>query len=68
MGRLSDISLMPFGEYKNHKMVNVPAEYLLWLYDNGLKDGDVKTYIKENKIVLKWEVDNEKNKNNLNND
>lgn len=71
MGRLSDRSLMPFGKYKGVKMVNVPSDYLLWLYDKGLEDGDVKTYIEENMDVLKKEVKegvNVQNYKSINND
>lgn len=31
--KLTDESLMPFGKHKGEKMANVPASYLLWLYD-----------------------------------
>ena len=55
---LTDESLMPFGKHKNIKMADVPAGYLLWLYDNDLKDGDVKTYIEDNMDVLKSEFKN----------
>lgn len=57
MGTLSDISLMPFGKYKGKKMANVPSDYLLWLYNKGLQEGDVKTYIEENMDVLKKDVE-----------
>jgi uncharacterized protein (DUF3820 family) len=48
---------MPWGEHKNKKMCNVPASYLLWLYDNNkCGQGDVKEYIKDNLEVLKKEA------------
>jgi len=53
---LNDKSLMPFGKYKGKAMANVPADYLLWLYDNGLKNGDVKAYIIDNMEVLQSET------------
>ena len=38
-------------------MANVPASYLLWLYDNNkCGDGDVKRYIINNMDVLKKET------------
>lgn len=53
---LTDYDRMPFGKYKNEKMANVPAEYLIWLYDNDKCSGDVKDYIAENMDVLKQEI------------
>jgi len=57
---INDNSLMPFGKYKGSKMIDVPASYLLWLYDNGLKDGDIKNYILNNMETLEWEVEHNK--------
>lgn len=31
---LTDESQMPYGAHKGKKMANVPAEYLLFLYEN----------------------------------
>lgn len=71
MGTLSDHSLMPFGKHKGRKMANVPSDYLLYLYNKDLEDGDVKTYIEENIDVLKKEVKegiNVQNYKSINND
>lgn len=57
---LSDNSLMPFGKYKNEKMANVPASYLLWLYDNDKCNSYVKEYIEDNLDVLRVEIEREK--------
>lgn len=53
---LTDESPMPFGKHKGEKMANVPAEYLLWCYENEKCSSDVSKYIKENYDVLKEEV------------
>ena len=29
---------MPFGKHANERMEDVPAQYLLWLWDNGLHE------------------------------
>lgn len=47
---------MPWGKYQGDKMINVPASYLIWLYDNNKCSGDVKVYIKDNYDVLNEEV------------
>ena len=54
--KLNDNSFMPFGKYKNDRMVNVPASYLLWLYDNDKCNKEVRDYITENLDVLKHEI------------
>lgn len=53
--KLNDESLMPWGKYKGDKMENVPAEYLLWLYENDKCSGNVKEYIIDNLNVLEKE-------------
>lgn len=53
---LTDTDLMPFGKYKRQKMQDVPASYLLYLYDLGSTYGDLKTYIEDNKDVLEKEI------------
>lgn len=47
---------MPWGKYQGDKMINVPAAYLIWLYDNNKCSGYVKAYIKDNYDVLNEEV------------
>ncbi len=54
--KLTDKSLMPYGKYKGVEMANVPADYLLWLYDNEKCSNDVKDYIVENLEILRMEV------------
>ncbi|MFV0329969.1 MAG: putative quorum-sensing-regulated virulence factor [Dysgonomonas sp.] len=55
--KLTDNSPMPFGVHKGTKMANVPAKYLLWIYEQNL---DVMNYIKENMEVLQKEVNKRK--------
>lgn len=47
---------MPWGKFKGEKMENVPANYLVWLYEEAKCDGDVKAYIEDNMDVLKLEL------------
>lgn len=53
---MKDESIMPFGKYKGAKLANVPASYLIWLYDNGKCYGELKKYIEENMDSLKQET------------
>jgi len=58
---------MPFGKYKNEKMANVPASYLIWIYDEwtsrrfAFENKEVKAYIEENMDVLREEIKSENN-------
>ncbi|WP_281167194.1 putative quorum-sensing-regulated virulence factor [Proteiniphilum acetatigenes] len=47
---------MPWGKHKGEKMGNVPAEYLMWLYDNDKCDKAVKDYIEDNLDVIQVEI------------
>ena len=53
---LNDRSQMPFGKYQGKTMANVPAQYLLWLYNNGCNHLEVKKYILNNLEILKKEA------------
>lgn len=53
---LSDNSPMPFGKHKGKAMINIPAKYLLWLYNQGVDHEAVKKYIISNLEILKKEA------------
>lgn len=53
---LTDNDLMPFGIHYGKKMANVPAKYLLFMYDSGKCFGEVKAYIESNLEFLKEEA------------
>ena len=53
---MTDESIMPIGKYKGQKMANVPAAYLIWLYENGNIYGELKQYIANNLEVMKSEI------------
>lgn len=52
---VNDNTVMPFGKFKGEKMANVPAKYLLWIYEQYWCVGAIKKYIKENLEILKKE-------------
>lgn len=56
MNKLTDNSKMPWGKYEGEKMANVPAEYLLWCFNNNKCSKEVAVYIQDNLDVLKAEV------------
>jgi len=55
---LTDNSLMPFGRHRGKAMINVPAIYLLWLYNNGCDHAEVREYIMNNLEALNKEAKN----------
>lgn len=63
---MTDKDLMPFGKYGKQKdgrvgrkMEDVPASYLIWLYDQPWINEwpDVKQYIDDNYHILEKEVE-----------
>lgn len=53
---INDNTEMPFGKYQGKAMINVPAKYLLWLYNQGCSHQGVRQYIINNLEVLKKEA------------
>lgn len=58
---MDDNSIMPYGKYKGEKMINVPSDYLLWLYENNKCSDEVRHYIEENMDVISVEIKRNKN-------
>jgi len=54
---MDDNSLMPFGKYKNEKMRDVPAWYLLGLLKAGKCYGKLQKYLEDNETVLTKEME-----------
>lgn len=61
---MTDESIMPFGKHQGKQMADVPADYLLYLYDDGKGKvfGEVREYIEENMTVLKQQSTQEQEK------
>ncbi|PPL04962.1 Putative quorum-sensing-regulated virulence factor [Parapedobacter indicus] len=53
---MTDASLMPFGIHKGKRLIDVPAKYLIWLYDENKCSGALKDYIEDNMDALKKET------------
>lgn len=56
--KLTDDSKMPFGKHAGTRMQDVPASYLLWLWNEGIRPGDVREYIERNLSALEKEDPN----------
>jgi uncharacterized protein (DUF3820 family) len=55
---MDDETILTFGKYKGIKLANIPATYLLWLYENNKCFGELKDYIIDNLDVLQKEIIN----------
>lgn len=58
---MNDQSPMPFGKHKGKTMEEVPASYLLWLWDESVwaqPERDIHAYIKESMSALLKEAPN----------
>jgi len=62
MTKYTDESIMPLGKYKGQKLANVPAQHLLWLYDQPwfTTNGPLGKYIDESRVSLLTEARNDK--------
>lgn len=59
--RLSDNSRMPFGKHAGKYMEDVPASYLLFLWDEGIHaepERDIHIYIRTRFSALETEASN----------
>lgn len=56
---LQDDSLMPSGKYKDDKMIDVPAKYLLYVYENKMCSVLVEDYVIRNLDVIKDQAEKE---------
>jgi len=56
MTLITDNTPIPFGKCKGTAMANVPAKYLLWLFEQGCKHEGVRRYIMDNLQLLKREA------------
>ena len=53
---ITDNTPMPFGKHMGTAMANVPAVYLIWLYNEGCSHEGVRKYIINNLDALNKEV------------
>lgn len=60
---MNDDSLMPFGQHKDKKLANVPAQYLLWCLTLDKLRPDLRKYIEDNKADLQSESKSIRNQN-----
>jgi uncharacterized protein (DUF3820 family) len=62
MTTYTDKSLMPFGKHKGTALANVPASYLLWIYDqpNFDKGSPLGVYIQGAKAAILLEIQRDK--------
>ena len=58
LSRPSDYK-MPFGKYDGYELKDIPADYLLYMYDTHKKmDLSTKEFIRINESILQFEKEN----------
>lgn len=53
---LTDKSVMEFGIHKDSQLADVPAQYLMYIYENYKLKANLKKYIQDNLDVLKVQM------------
>lgn len=53
---MTDNSIITFGIHKGSKLANVPASYLIFLYNAGKCSDELREYIEDNMAVLREET------------
>ena len=61
---MDDRSIMPYGKHKGERLANVPAGYLIYMYDHKKLSPELKKYCEENIEVLKIQKQQEDRKQN----
>ena len=56
MIKATDETIMPFGAHRGKKLANVPANYLIWMYENKRLVPYLEEYVKDNWLVLETEI------------
>ena len=44
---LKDDSVMPYGKHKGEKLIDIPDEYFLWMYDNDKLSPPLRKYVED---------------------
>ena len=62
MPKLTDSDIITFGIHVGKKLIDVPAKYLIFLFDNNKCNKELRAYIKDNMNVLRDEIRREEMK------
>lgn len=60
MGKVPGHFTMSYGKYKGMDFDNLPASYLIYIYENGMAHGKVKEYFEENEETIRLQNENDK--------
>ena len=54
---LTDNSIMLYGQHKGKKLIDVPASYFIYIYNNHKLQDDLIEYIEDNMEVFQKELE-----------
>ncbi len=57
---MDDTTLMPFGKHKGTRMIDVPPQDLLWIYEQDWCKGSLRAYIEDNLDALEAQAKKDK--------
>ena len=60
--KYTDSTIITFGIYSGKKLIDVPASYLIFLFDKNKCNKDLRDYIIDNMNVLRDEIRREEQK------
>lgn len=55
---VTDQEILNFGKHQGKRLIDVPADYLIWIYENNKCPGYIRKYIEDNMDALKLESKN----------
>lgn len=53
---LNDESIMKYGVWKGTRLIDIPASYFLYVYENNKCSDEVREYIEDNLEVIKQQT------------
>lgn len=53
---MTDESILTFGMHKGKRLIDVPASYLIWLYEENKCGSELRAYIEDNMQALRKEA------------
>lgn len=55
---MQDSDKIWFGKHQGKRLIDIPADYLIWIYEQGKCSGPLRKYIENNMDALKKEIKN----------
>ena len=57
--------IITFGKYKGQHVENIEDDYKLWLYNQNIRDSEIKKYLEDNIEIIKFRIEENKHHKNI---